>query len=858
MIRFGFLTGMLIVPFMYALAYTSYSAASFQQLPLKNISEQTDTLPTDTTKKDTTVQAKKISSDSLDAPVKYHADDKTWMDVANKRVYLLGNAKVEYKDITLSADSIVFDWSTNEVIALGRKDTSGKEKGQPVFSQGEHHYKAERIAYNFKTKKGKITDITTQEGEGFIKSQTVKRLANQVLYGKNNIYTTCSLDHPHYYIEANKIKVIPNKAIVTGPATLVVADVPTPLVVPFGIFPLSDKRKSGIIVPTYGERQDLGFYLENGGYYFGISDHFDLALTGNIYSKGSWLLNAASRFISKYKFSGNFSVKYADNRTFVPELNRYSPGKQFSVNFNYAQDPKAAPNSHFNAAVQFATSGFNKTFGNTQYNNYLSNVYQSSISFQQTIPNSPFNFTISASHQQSTQTHVVNIQLPLFNFNMNQIYPFKRKLALGKQQWYEKIGLSYSLNARDQVSGIDSTLFTQRTLNNTLSGVQQSIPVSASFQFFHYITVSPSFNYRETWSFQEFTHSWDSEQNKLIVDTIQKFTAGRDYNFSLGASTRLYGVIQFKKGKIRAIRHVFNPSISYGYHPDFGDPRYKYYQTVQTDSLGHTQQFSIFQGAVYSGPPTGKFSGLNFSLNNNLEMKVASKKDTVTGTKKIKLLEALNLTGGYNFAADSLRFSVLNLAGRTTLFDKIGINFSSSFDPYISDSLGRRINVYTWDAERKLARLTGASVGIDARFDSPKKSESSKLTQQQKDYLLNSGNRYEDFSIPWSFSFGYNLFIRKINVSGGQDSTTFTQTLSINGSFNLTPNWRITGNTSYDFVNHKFPTAYLSISRDLHCWEMAMQWIPFGSRQSYQFTIRVKADVLQDLKLHKSSDWYQY
>ncbi|HYV94426.1 MAG TPA: putative LPS assembly protein LptD [Chitinophagales bacterium] len=817
-----------------------------------------DTIPRDTTKLDSLSSSRiKKSSDSLDAPVKYHADDSTWMDVTHQKVYLIGNAKVEYKDITLTADSIVFDWSNSEVIAIGRKDSSGKVAGKPMFAQGDRNYKAERIAYSFKTKKGKITEITTQEGEGFIRSDVVKRLPNEVLFGKNNIYTTCDEDHPHFYIATNKIKVIPNKAIITGPANLVVADVRTPLFVPFGIFPLSDKRKSGIIFPEYGERTDLGFYLEHGGYYFGISDHLDLALSGNIYSKGSWLLNASSRFISRYRFSGGFSITYSNTRTFFAETNKYVPATNFKVNMNYAQDAKARPNSSFNATVSFATPGFAQLFGNPQ-NAYLDNTYQSSISYRQTIPNSPFNYTISASHSQSTLTHVVSLQLPVFNFSMNQLYPFQKKEPVGKPKWFEKIGLTYTLNARNQLSTLDTLLFHEDPFTKTFTGVLQQVPISAPFQIFRYLIVTPSFNYNETWALQTIRKSWDATSQRVINDTIRNFAAARDYSLNMSASTRLYGMVQFKHGKIKAIRHVFNPSVGYSYRPDFSESRWNAFKTVQVDSKKTTRKYSIFEGGIFSGPPAGKFSGINVSLNNNLEMKVFSKKDTVTGMKKIKLLDAFAMTGSYNFAVDTLRMSVISMSGRTTLFDKININFGASFDPYIGDTFGRRQNVFVWDAQHKLARLTSATIGLDARFESPKKTDVSKLTQAQTDYLINSQNVYEDFSIPWSFSTGYSLFITKVRGITGNDSTAFTQTINFNGSFNLTRNWRITGQTSFDFVHHEFPTAFIQINRDLHCWELSMSWIPFGIRQSYTFTLRVKASVLQDLKLHKQQGWNEY
>lgn len=821
-----------------------------------------DTVIRDTTKLDSLASSNiKSSPEALEAPVKYHADDSTWMDVTHQKVYLIGNATVEYKDITLAADSIIFDWGKNEVIALGRKDSAGKVIGKPVFSQGERNYKAERIAYNFKSKKGKITEITTEEGEGFLRSDVVKRMPNEVLYGKTNIYTTCDKEHPHFYITTNKVKVVPNKAIMTGPANLVVADVRTPLFVPFGVFPVSDKRKSGIIFPSYGESSLMGFYLQRGGYYFGISDHFDLALTGDIYSKGSWLINASSHFISRYRFNGSYSLNYSKTRVFVPAENKYQSNSDFKVNLNFSQDAKARPNSYFNASVQFASPGFDQLFGNPQIT-YLTNTYSSSIAYHQTIPNSPFNFIIAASHSQNTLTHVVNLKFPDFSFSMNQVNPFKRKEPIGKQRWYERISTSYTLNAENQLSTLDTLLFHENPFNKTLAGVLQSVPVSAPFQLFKHLTVTPSFVYNETWAFQTINRSWDADSFRVIQDTIRKFAAARDFSLGVGTQTRIYGMVQFKRGKIKAIRHVLNPSLSYSYRPDFSEPRWDAYKTVQVDTAGvlqraRVQRYSIFPRELFAGPPAGEFSGISMTLNNNLEMKVASKKDTVTGTKKIKLLETFNISANYNFAVDTLQLSPVTMYGRTTLFEKITIDFGSTFDPYIADSFGTRQNVFVWDAEHKLARLTSARINLSARFESSKKTPVDKLTQAQADYLIYSGNRYEDISIPWSISTQYSLFINKVRGTTVKDSTVFTQTLSLNGSFNLTRNWRISGSTSFDFVNREFPTAYIEIYRDLHCWELSMQWIPFGIRQSYTFTLRVKASVLQDLKLHKQQDWYQ-
>ncbi len=821
-----------------------------------------DTIPplsiTDSTKTDSaTFQPVKISSDGLDAPVKYKARDTIYYDLTNARVYLIGAAQVQYKDITLTADSIIFDWKNSVVTAMGRKDSIGQLANRPSFSQGERKYDAQEIQYNFKTNKGKISEILTQEDEGFIRSSVVKRMPNEVLFGKNNIYTTCNKDHPHFYIASSKIEVIPGKSIVSGPANLVVADVPTPLFLPFGIFPLNAKRKSGIIFPEYGEDKNRGFFLRNGGYYFGISDNVDLALTADIYSRGSWKAVAASRFNKRYKFNGNVRMTFANERAFSSEINDFTSNKQFNIAAQYNQDGKAKPNSHFGANINFGTSGFNKLFASNTNFNYLNNTYQSSVSYSQTIPYSPFNFTVSANHSQSTLSHLVSVSLPTVAFNMNTIYPFRRQTGIGSERWYEKIGFSYTMNAQNQVANADSLFFSAQTLRNLQSGMRHNIPVSAPFQVLKHLTVTPAFNYTESWSLQTTRQTWNPDSNFINYDTIRSFAATREFNLSLSTSTRVYGVLNFKKGKIKAIRHVVTPSLGFSYHPDFSDPKWNTYKTVQVDAEGSTQRYSLFSDAIYQGPGQGKSGSINFSLGNTLEMKVFSKKDTLQQTKKVKLLDALNLGASYNLAADSLNLSIISISGRTKLFDKFDINFGSRFDPYIIDSTGRRLNRFEWNENNRLARLTNANLSIGTTFQS-KQSVKQELTKDQESYLAASMNQYVSFEVPWNVNLAYSLFLQSINTAEGNDSLTFNQTLNISGGLNLTKNWKLTMSTSYDFVNHKFPTASLGIYRDLHCWEMSIQWVPFGIRPSYSFVLRVKASVLQDLKLPKRSDWNEF
>lgn len=826
----GVLIALLIISSLYAHAYT----ADQGEAPVEE-----------------TRQASK--RDTLDAPVYYQARERSWIDLQKQQVYLIGGAEVRYKDITLQADSIVFDWQNSEVRACGRTDSTGQLRGMPVFTQGGVAYKAKTISYNFRSRKGKISDIVTEQGEGYLISQTVKRLADETFFGQHNKYTTCKQEHPHFYISAGRVKVVPDKAVYTGPANLVIGDVRTPLVVPFGIFPLMDKRRSGIIVPEYGERSDLGFYLRNGGYYLGLSDRWDVALTGDLYSKGSWVANVASRFVRRYRYHGSLNLTYARLRTFRVEQNRFEANPQFNVRLNLSQDSRARPHSNFSASIAFGTSQFNQLLGDVR-STYLNNTYQSSISYRKTVPETPFHFTISAAHQQSTLNRQVSVQLPVLNIGMAQVYPFRRKVSAGRLRWYEKIGITYTGDARHQLAAADTLLLQGQPLKRSLAGMQHSLPISTSVHVLRYIQVTPSVNFREVWTLQRIERRWDTEGQRLVSDTVQKFFSGREYSLAVGSSTRLYGTMQFKRGKVRAMRHVLTPSVSYSFRPDFGAPRYGYYYDVVVDSTGRQQRFSYFDGAVYSGPAAGAFHGLNFSLANVLEMKVASMRDTASGIRKVKVLDALNVSGNYNFAADSFQWGNVNVGGRTTLMDRIGIQFSSVLDPYVRDSTGRRRDQLLIATGRGWLRWTSATVGINATLQSGKGSTARSMPES----LLLSGDRYQDLNIPWNVSLGYNLLLRQGFTSDGRDTTLITQALSISGGFSLTQRWKVSGSTSFDFVQKKFPTAMVEIYRDLHCWEMSLQWIPFGLRQSYNFTLRVKAPVLQDVRLRKTSDWYSF
>ncbi len=791
-----------------------------------------------------------ILSDELKSKVKYHARDSTVYDIEGERVFLYGEAQITYDDIELNADYIELNFGNKNIYAKGLPDSSGAIAGLPVFKQGKEEFKSNEIKYNFESKRGKITDITTKDGDSFIHGETVKKDPDNTTYIKNGYYTTCDLPHPHYYIAAQKIKVIPNNKVVTGPAEMYIADVPTPFAIPFGFFPNRQGRASGIIFPTYGESTQLGFFLSNGGYYFGLSDHFDLALTGDIYSRGSWRANATSVYATKYRYNGNFSLNYSLTKTSQQELPDYSEEKGFFIRWTHVQDPKARPNSNFAASVNAGTSSFYRN-NLSSSNNYLTNTFSSSVSYSKSWPGKPYSFSSSLTHSQNTITREINLSLPSANFSVSRQTPFKRKELVGQERWYEKIGVSYNSSLQNSISTYDTLLFKKESLDKFRYGIQHSIPVSTSFNVLKFFTVSPSIAYNERWYLQTINKKYLVAEDSLVTDTIAGFKAARDFGFATTINTRVYGMLQFKKGKIAAIRHVMTPAIGYSWRPDFSESKWGSYKTVQVDSTGKTALYSIYESSIYGGPSAGKVSAISFSLDNNLEMKTRQYTDTAVVMKKVKLLESLSANASYNFAADSLKLSNISLSGRTTIADKLGLSFSGSFDPYVVNDSGVRINTYEFEQNNRLARLTNGNISVNYTIIGKKKEyKSDKGTTAELNSINNNPEEFLDFNVPFNLAIGYNLYYSKSPNTEKQIS----QTVNFVGDIQFTQNWKVNFNSGYDFKQKDLSYTSVGVVRDLHCWEMRINWVPFGFQANYYFQINVKSSVLQDLKLSKKND----
>ncbi len=820
---------------------------SYGQSPDTLSMKQTDTL---IVKKDTLIADSLTLADDLKSKVKYTADDSIVYAIDGKKIFLYGHAEITYEDINLKADYVEINYETRTLTAHGVPDSSGKMAGLPVFKQGSEEFNSDNIRYNFDTKRGKISEITTKDGDKYIHGETVKKEPDNTTYIRNGYFTTCDLPHPHYFIFSKKIKIIPNNKVVTGPADLFIADVPTPLMIPFGFFPNHKGRTSGILFPSYGESNQLGFYLKNGGYYYGNSDKFDLALTGDIFSRGSWKGFLSSNYANRYHYNGNVSLSYSKTLIGDRELPDFSLEKDFFITWNHTQDPKARPNSNFSANVNAGTStNFRNTLSTA--NNYLTNTFSSYIGYSKTWVGKPYSFTSSLRHSQNSITRDISISIPSASFSVGRFSPFQSKSQIGAAKWYEKIGVSYSATLLNTINTKDTLLFKKESLDRFQYGLQHSIPISTSFTVAKFFTVTPSFNYNERWYLKTYEKRYIPGNDSLVIDTISGFKAARDFGFSTSMSTRVFGLKQFRRGKIAAIRHVLTPSIGFSWRPDFSEDKWKAYKSTQVDSIGTIQRYSIYDGTIFGGPGSGKSSLLNFSLDNSLEMKIRQQTDTAVNIKKVKVLESLSLAGNYNFAADSLKLSIISVAARTIVFERLNLSLSSSFDPYVVNALEVRQNKTEWEANGKLARLRNVNFSADFSLTNSKKQYSSKKgVGNELDDINKNPEDYIDYSIPINLSLHYNYsFQNNVNIA---DQTT--QVFGFSGDVKVTDNWKVNFASGYDFNQKDISYTSLGIFRDLHCWEMRLNWVPFGFAANYFFQINVKSSILQDLKLTKNPD----
>lgn len=840
-----------------------------------------DSLAADTTKK----------KEPLDAPVIYEASDSI---VFTKEGYahLYGEGKVNYQNIELTSAVITMNMDSSTVYATGVTDTAGVETGSPIFKDGETPYESKIMRYNFKTKKGFINSIVTQQGEGYVTSEEGKKGANDEIYMRHGKYTTCdNHEHPHFYLRLSMAKVRPKKNVVFGPAQLVVEDVPLPIAVPFGFFPFNSSYSSGFIMPTYGDEMNRGFYLRDGGYYFAISDQMDLKVLGEIFTKGSWGLSAASNYNRRYKFSGSFNASYLVTKTGEKNMPDYSVSKDFRIQWSHRQDAKANPNSSFSASVNFATSSYDRSSLSSLYNpqQYSQNTKASSVSYSRNFLEIGLNISGAFNITQNTRDSSLSMTLPDVNISLNRIYPFKRKKAAGDERWYEKISLQYTGSITNSISTKDNLLF-KTPLTQWENGMQHKIPVSATFNLFKYINIVPSFNYTERWYLRKVKQSYDASptsRDHVKRDTINGFNRLYDYNLSLQMNTKLYGMYKplFMKSKELQIRHVFTPTVSYTYTPDFGKSRYGYYDTyTYTDEDGEvrTVEYSPYEGAVYGYPGKNMSQNISFSIDNNIEMKMKSDKDT-TGYKKISLIDQLGASLSYDVA--NKKWSDLSMNLRLKFPNNYTFNMNASFATY-AYQFDENGNVVVGDRTEwsygRFGRFQGYSGSFSYTLNNDtfkklfgkkdenedknkKKKEDSEDEEEDTEESENQNNNsnmrktekasvdsdgYLAFKFPWSISLSYSYSIREdrtknINIKKMRYPYSLTHSLNVSGNFKIGSRWNMTYSTGYDFTSKEMSMTTLNITRDLHCFNMSCGLV-FGPFTSYNFSIRANSSMLTD------------
>ena len=857
-------------------------------------------------------------SSKLDAPISYSSQDSMVM-LGNGNAFLYGKGTINYQEMELQSDYIRCNMDSNIIYASGVYDSINDElKGKPIFKDKKDQYESKEITYNLQTKKGIIRNVVTQQGEGYVLAEKTKKMDNDVMMMAGGKYTTCdNHEHPHFYLNLTRAKVKPKEYIATGPAYLVVGDVPTPLVIPFGFFPFTDSYTSGLIMPSFGDSYERGLYLNNIGYYFALCDYADLEITGDIYTKGTWAVRARSNYLMRYQFRGSIYLDYRTDVTGERDMPDYTKSTNFSVKWTHTQDAKANPYNNFSASVNFSTSGYNRSNINSYYNPQLNseNTKSSSINYTQRFPDSPWSISIGASLSQRTKDSTMSITAPDLSVSMSRVNPFKRKKPVGKERWYEKIALSYSGTGRLAVSSIkEDKLLKSNILRDWQIGLNHSVPISASFMLFKYLSITPSINLKDRMYFTRVDQSWNDQTQALQRDTTHGFYNVFDFDVSLSLSTKIYGFYTpirklFPNGKVEKFRHIMTPTLSFSYHPDFGKSFWGYYgsydQPVYTDVIDPAtglkvqkydengnpvfvhQTYDRFAGNLYGNAPNGHSGTLNFGLANNLEVKVRNDKDT-TGNEPFKIysvIDNFSINGGYNFLADSMRFNLFSVNLRIKI-PKVNytINLSTTLDPYMYElnALGNpvRTNKQYWHNGR-FPHWSGTNMSLSYTFNNQTfkkwfgkkeaKHEGEETNMENMETLpdgsMTNGKQghnhqeenddgYVFAKIPWSFSISYSIRYgntSEFDYEKMQYKMGLTHNLSLSGTIGLGSGWKASGSASFDFQHKKFSSANFTVTRDLHCWSMSCSFVPIGPFKSFNFHIGVNASMLADLKYDKSS-----
>lgn len=843
----------------------------------------------------------------LDAPINLSSADSLVYDAANKRVFLYGNSTVKYQNMDLNSDKIRMSLDSSLVHATGTADSTGQVYGSPVFMMGQDKYESDTMSYNFKSKRGFINNVYTEQEDGFLSSQHSKRDSSGVLYLEHGRYTTCDQPHPDFYIALSRAKVRPGKDVVFGPAYLVVADVPLPLAIPYGFFPFTKSYSSGFIMPTYGDESSRGFYLRDGGYYFAVSDKWDLKLLGEIYTKGSWGVSVASNYNKRYRHSGSFYFSYQDTKNGDKGMPDFTEQTSFKIQWSHRQDAKANPFSSLSASVNFATTSYERNNLTSMYNpqSYTQSLRTSSVNWSSTFSSLGMTLSGTANLSQNMRDSSISLSLPDLNISVSRFYPFKRKHMAGKERWYEKIALSYTGHLSNSIDTKEDLLFKSNLVKDWRNGMQHNVPISANFTLFKYININPSISFTDRMYTNKVMKSWDTEAQTEVADTLHGFYNVYNWNMSIGASTKLYGFwVPSRKifgDKITAIRHVITPSVTFSYAPDFGASRYGYYETYQkTDAEGNVslETYSPYQGALFGVPGRGKTGSFSFDLGNNIEMKIKSDKDS-TGFKKLSIIDELGFNMSYNMAAKERPWSDLSVRLRLKWWKNYTFNMNAVFATYayeLDQNGNPYVGTHTEYSRGRFGRFQGMSQNVsftlnpeklkkwfgrgddkdtDKENDDDDDLDNTDIETNVDDDMIkgqrgakkkNAGKAetdedgYMKFSMPWSLTVGYGITMRedqhgKFNKNSMRYPYKFTQTMNFSGNIRISDGWNISFSSGYDFEDHDISMTTASLQRDLHCFSMSCS-VVLAPYTSYNFSFRCNAATLTDaLKYDKRSGY---
>ena len=809
-------------------------------------------------------KASKTKKKGIKDKVVYTAEDSISFDLDSSKVFLYNKANVKQKNINLISGYITINFDSSTLLAQPLKIASDSTEQYPVFKEGSEEYKSKEMSYNFDTGKGLIHNMFTHEQEGYLHGEKIKKIDDNTLYVSRGVFTTCDNEEdPHFGINFSKAEIISQDKIITGPTWFSIMGIPIPIGLPFAYFPFTNEQKSGFLMPTYGHASNRGYYFRNLGWYFAFNDYIDLALQGDIYTNLSYAVNVQSNYAKRYKFSGKILARFEENHTGLKNTDTWNSQRDFKIQWTHTQDAKAHPYRTFSANVNVVSSKYNKY--TTSLSDYLTNTTTSSIAFS-TRFGSKWSFSANLGESYNINTNFISLDLPSVALSSSQFHPFKRKKPSGKTRWYEDISIAYRMNAINKIETYDSLLFSNDFYKNMSNGIKHYIPIQLSTKILKYVNWTNSIEYNARWYLQSTHKAYNPSTNLIDKDTTFGFTTNRDASFSTSLNTRIYGMFNFKGDHyVKALRHVFNPVFSFTFRPDFSSPSLGFYD-YYIDANGKQVYYSKTEDGIYGSPMIGRSGVITLTLNNSLEMKVRDDNDSITGTKKLMLLENFGLTTGYDLAKDSCQIQPLRISARTTLFEKLIVNYSSSFTPYAMDSNSRIINDLLWETEHKLFKKQSSQWNLSLSWHLNSKTnkettpyETVSPTELSYSPFVNNNEFLPDivdFSTPWDLTISgtfSRLSTYIVALAGYQ--TNKSATLTFTGNVNVTEKWKVGFRTGYDFINKDFTYTSLDFYRDLHCWEIRMNWVPFGVRQGWNFTIAVKAGMLSDLKYEKRNDF---